>query len=461
MGGGDGAATLLGGDGGAIAVVDGATGRAITYGELRVRASDAGAVLAAQAGEGGLAFVFARNDVDTIAAIAGALEAGVPFALLDARLPAARAAALVERYAPRVLAGAVPAGVAIDPAAAARAVAPHPSLAALLTTSGATGSPKLVRLTRDAIVANARAIAAGLAIGPGEVAPTSLPVHYAYGLSIVTSHLAAGATLLVTDAGLTDEAFWRACREHGATSLAGVPYSYDMLRRIDLDRVAPPSLRTLTQAGGALAPALVDRFAAIARARGGGLYVMYGQTEATARIAIATPDDVAARPGSVGRAIAGGAIAIEADGAALPAGATGEVVFRGPSVMLGYATSRDDLARGDGQHGVLHTGDLGHLDAGGHLWITGRSKRIAKVFGLRLNLDELEVALRDRPDGPAAALAGKDDRLIVRVEGDDAAAAAVKAALVAITGLHPSGVIATAVPSLPRLASGKIDYSAL
>lgn len=423
---------MLGGDRAAIALLDAASGRAITYEALAARAARAGEALAAATPAGSIAFVLARNDVETIATIVGALEAGVPFALLDARLPDDKAAALVAHYA-----GDAP--------------PIHPSLALLLTTSGATGSPKLVRLTREAVVTNARAIAAGLSIGPGEVAPTSLPIHYAYGLSIVTSHLVAGATLLVTGAGLTDEEFWRACRDHGATSLAGVPYSYDMLRRIDLDRVAPASLRTLTQAGGAMAPALVERFATIARARGGGLYVMYGQTEATARIAIATPDDVAARPGSVGRAITGGALSIEA----------GEIVFRGPSVMLGYATSRADLARGDEQHGVLATGDLGHLDADGYLWITGRSRRIAKVFGLRLNLDELEVALRDRPDAPVVALAGKDDRLIARVEGDAAAVAAVKAALVAATGLHPSGVVATAVTALPRLASGKIDYSAL
>lgn len=440
---------LLGGDDGAVALIE--AGAAVTYGALRAEV----AAVARGLAPGALTFVFARNDRATVVALLAALEAGAPVALFDAKLDDARAAALVDAYRPDAIVGR-------ELAASGGGVAPHPALALLLTTSGATGSPKLVRLTRAAVEANAVAIARGLALGPGEVAPTSLPIHYAYGLSIVTSHLAAGATVVLTDEPLTGEGFWRACREHGATSLAGVPYSYEVLRRVELDRVAPASLRTLTQAGGRMAPAQIERFAAIARARGGGLFVMYGQTEATARIAIATPDELAARPGTVGRAIAGGALAIEVAGVAQPAGATGEIVFRGPSVMLGYASGRDDLARGDDAGGVLATGDLGHLDDDGYLYITGRSKRIAKVFGLRLNLDELEAALTARPEPPVVAAIGDGDRLTVLVEGaSPEVVAEVKRAALAFTGVHASGVTVTAVAALPRLASGKIDYSAL
>lgn len=415
---------MLGGADGAVALVAG-EGR-ITYGELR-------ALVAAARPTAPFAVLYARNDVASVVALYAALEAGVPIALFDARLDDAKRAVIAARYP-------------ID------GPAPHPSLALLLSTSGATGSPKLVRLTRAAVEANARAIAAALAIGPGEVGPTSLPLHYAYGLSIVTSHLAAGATVLLTDDAIISDDFWRACRAGGATSFAGVPYSYDVVRRLDLGQLAPASLRTFTQAGGRMAPAQIDRFAALARARGGGLYVMYGQTEATARIAIAGPDDLVTHPGSVGRAIAGGALAIE----------DGEVVFRGPSVMLGYASERADLARGDDLQGTLSTGDLGRLDDDGYLYLTGRSKRIAKVFGLRLNLDELEAALAARADAPLLAVVGDGDRLAIVAEAtDDAGLAALRAALVAETGLHPSGVSARAVEALPRLASGKIDYSSL
>lgn len=431
---------LLAGADDAVALIEARTGRTLTYRALRAAVADAAAAL-----RPGLAFVFARNDVDSVVALLGALAAGVPVALFDARLDELRAGALIERYQPETIVGRAA-------AAGGGGAAPHPELALLLTTSGATGSPKLVRLTRAALLANARAIALGLALTAGEVAPTSLPLHYAYGLSVVTSHLAAGATVLLTDDALTSDDFWAACRAHGATSLAGVPYSYQVLRRLDLDRVAPPSLRTLTQAGGKLATALVDRFAALARARHGGLYVMYGQTEATARMAIATPEDLVERPGTVGKPIAGGRVSIE----------DGEIVFHGPSVMMGYAHARADLARGDELHGVLRTGDLGHLDDDGYLYVTGRAKRIAKVYGLRLNLDELEAALGPRVEPLALAVIGDDERLTVLVEhGDDAALIEVKRVLLAHTGLHASGVVVITTAALPRLASGKIDYSAL
>jgi len=129
--------------------------------------------------------------------------------------------------------------------------------------------------------------------------------------------------------------------------------------------------------------------------------------------------------------------------------------------MLGYATTRADLARGDELGGVLATGDLGRLD-GELLYITGRTKRIAKVFGLRLNLDELEAALTQTAEAPALAAVGDGDKLTILVESDDPAVLAlVRRTLLAHTGVHPSGVAVTAVAALPRLASGKIDYSAL
>ena len=197
-----------------------------------------------------------------------------------------------------------------------------------------------------------------------------------------------------------------------------------MLRRLDLGKLAPPSLRTLTQAGGRLDPALVRHFHGVAAARGGRLFVMYGQTEATARISVLSPDELPAHAGSVGRALPGGALAIDPDG---------EVIYRGPNVMMGYAEDRADLARGDELGGVLRTGDLGRLDADGRLWITGRVKRIAKVFGLRVNLDELEAWLRGQPDAPVVAAIAGDDKLRVFVEGGAPdALAAIKRALAAI-----------------------------
>ena len=443
--------TLAAGAPDAIALVDATTGERVTYAALATRTASAGAALAARV-RGGVAFLFVGNDVASIVEVLGALDAGVPIALVDRGLDRAAAAALVARYQPEVSVGAP------ELAAGEGGAAPHPDLALLLSTSGSTGSHKLVRLSRAAVVTNARAIAAALALGPGAIAPTSLPLHYSYGLSVVTSHLAAGATVVVTADSVVSDGFWRACREHAVTSFAGVPYAYQLLRRLDLDRLAPSSLRWLTQAGGAMTPALVAHYHAIAAARGGGLHVMYGQTEACARIAILPPSELPARVGAVGRAIADTTIAIEHDGVAVAAGEIGEVIVRGPGVMLGYADTRDDLARGDDHRGVLATGDLGRLDADGVLWLTGRSRRFAKVFGVRVSLDEIEAlaaaALGAAPP-LAAVAAGERVKLVIEGAVD---AVALGRALADRTGLHVSGFAVVTVAALPRLATGKPDY---
>ncbi|MBK9037247.1 MAG: AMP-binding protein [Myxococcales bacterium] len=436
----------------AIALIDATTDRRISYAELDALVAVAAARLRADGG--GLVALFAGNDVASIVELLGAWAAGLPVLLLDRALDAELADAVLDRYRPEVVRGRAWVG-------RRGGVAPDPALALLLSTSGSTGSRKLVRLSAAAVEANARAIAAALALGPGAVAPTTLPIHYSFGLSVVTSHLAAGATVLVTGDGLVTDGFWAACRRHGATSLAGVPYSFELLRRLELATIAPPSLRWLTQAGGALAPAQVRRFHEIAGARGGGLYVMYGQTEACARIAILPPGELPARAGSVGRALDGGEVWIEVDGRPAAPGEVGEVWCRGPSVMLGYAEDRADLARGDDLGGALATGDLGYLDADGWLWITGRARRYAKVFGLRVSLDEIEaIATAAAPAGTVLAAVADGDRIKIVVEGP-ADLAAVRAAVSARTGIHPSGFALIAVAALPRLPSGKPDYRTL
>ncbi len=442
---------------GEVALIDAATGEGLTYRELGARVVAASARLRAAAGPAGIAVGFVGNDLASVLDYLGALAAGVPIVLLDRRLDDALAGPLLARYRPEVVLGRAYAGPA-------GGTAPHPDLAVLLSTSGSTGSPKLVRLSRAALEANARAIAQVLAIGPGEVAPTSLPLPYAYGLSVLNSHLIAGATVVLTEDGLLSDGFWRACRDHGVTSLAGVPHSYQLLRRLDLDRIAPRSLRTFTQAGGRMDPALIRQAHERAHARDGRLYVMYGQTEATARIAILPPGELPARAGAVGRAVPGGELRIVDDGREVGPGTRGEIVYRGPGVMMGYAEHRDDLARGDDLGGELATGDLGYLDDDGHLWITGRARRSAKVFGLRVNLDELEALLHvagSATDAPLAAIAG-DDRVAIFVESDDPALAPrLRQTASERTGINPAGFVVTTLSQLPRLPSGKVDYRAL
>jgi acyl-CoA synthetase (AMP-forming)/AMP-acid ligase II len=213
--------------------------------------------------------------------------------------------------------------------------------------------------------------------------------------------------------------------------------------------VRHPSLRTLTQAGGRLRTELVADFAQRMANVGGRLFVMYGQTEATARMTVLPPDRVADKLGSVGLPVPGGSLSIN----------DGEVVYTGPNTMMGYAETGADLSRGDDLGGVLRTGDLGHLDDEGFLFLTGRRKRIGKVFGVRVNLDDVERGLAAY--GAVAAVAG-DDRLYVFVEGADASATQViRKELAALLDTHVSGLEVRGVDTLPLLPTGKVDYRRL
>ena len=403
----------------------------------------------------GVVFLLMPTEIPAIARYLGALRARRPIALLDPDLDRGVLLDLVERFAPVAVLGiptAPPDGyltagdswVRETPAAEA-----HPDLALLLTTSGSTGNPKLVRLSHEAVRANAEGIADRLGITAADVTPTTLPLFYTFGLSVLSSHLLRGATVVLERSGILQRDFWTAVNEHGVTTIAAVPYQYEMLRRLRFDPARYPSLRTLTQAGGRLRTELVTDFAERMATVGGRLFVMYGQTEATARMAVLPPERLADKLGSVGLPLPGGSFSI----------VDGEVVYTGPNTMLGYAETAADLARGDDQGGVLFTGDLGRLDDEGFLFITGRLKRMGKVFGVRVNLDDVERELA--PHGAVAAVAG-DDKLHVFVEGADAATAQViRKELTAFLDTHFTGVEVRGVEALPLMPTGKIDYRAL
>lgn len=341
----------------------------------------------------------------------------------------------------------------------------HLDLALLLSTSGSTGSPKLVRLSHDNLTANADAIVDYLGIRPSDVAATTLPMHYCYGLSVVNSHLAAGATLLLTDLSVVDPCFWESARAHRVSSFAGVPYTFDLLDRVGFDRMELPSLRYVTQAGGRLAPERVRSYAALGRRRGWDLFVMYGQTEATARMAYLPPDLAAACPGSIGVPVPGGSFTLEPIPEApleTRAGevAVGELVYTGANVMLGYATGPADLARGRDVQ-ALRTGDVARRTADGLYEVIGRRNRFAKVFGLRIDLDQVERLFAG--EGHVVLCADGGDRLVLGV--DASARPADPEALIAAArqhvGLPRNAVRVVALTEVPRLPSGKPDYRSL
>ncbi len=361
----------------------------------------------------------------------------------------------------------------------------HPDLALLLTTSGSTGSPKLVRQSYQNIDSNAKAIAGYLELDETERPITVLPMNYTYGLSIINSHMRVGATVLLTKRTLFEPEFWTFFKEAGATSVSGVPYTYEMLKRLRFLQMDLPSLRTMTQAGGKLSEKLHREFAEYAQETDRKFIVMYGQTEATARMGYLPAEMALKKCGSMGIAIPGGKftlIDVENQEITEP-DIVGELVYEGSNVTLGYASCLEDLAKGDERGGILQTGDMAKRDADGYYYITGRKKRFLKMFGKRVNMDEIERLIRAQYDGIGAACTGEDDHLKVFVEcaekTDDPSenvqmekpaknaaecqefCAAAAAWLSGKTGIHLSGIEVLPIAEIPKNSAGKILYSAL
>lgn len=343
----------------------------------------------------------------------------------------------------------------------------HPDLAVLMTTSGSTGSPKLVRLSYRNIEANARAIVESLAITGQDRAITTLPFSYSYGLSILGSHMLAGASVILTEESLVNRGFWDLLRQKAATTFGGVPYHYTLLKQLHFERMNIDSLRYITQAGGRLGNELHSWFAQVCREKGVDFVVMYGQTEATARMAYLPAALSQTRIGSVGVAIPGGRFQIvdEHGRSVSAAHIEGELIYMGDNVSMGYAISRDDLRTGDIFAGKLETGDLACFDEEGYLYITGRKKRFLKLFGNRVSLDEVEQLLMRR--GFMAACSGEDDGLVAYVErkeegvSDSLTKDTVLALLASELGINSSAFSVILIEEIPRNSTGKILYSQL
>jgi acyl-CoA synthetase (AMP-forming)/AMP-acid ligase II len=435
-------------------------GAALSYAGLAAQADtfaeEAAANLPAGMGRP-LVLIETANAPEPVMAYLGALRAGWPVILVPDGATAADTR-ILDTYRPNLIVRRGEGGWDCE-AASRSPVAMHPDLAVMLSTSGTTGAPKLVRLSAQNLAANAESIALYLGIDSEERAIATLPFHYSYGLSVLHTHLLSGAALILTDRSVVDEHFWQAFTRNRATSLALVPFQFELLESCSFEMRRLPTLRTVTQAGGRLAEPLIRRFAALGRRDGWQLFVMYGQTEASPRMAYVPPDVLAENADAIGEAVPGGRFELlGADGRPVEEpGVPGELVYHGPNVMMGYATGPADLAKPAGPP-MLRTGDLAERKENGLYRIVGRMSRFVKLFGLRISLDEIEQKLR--AEGHAAYATGNDRRITVHLAGKGDRTH-VRERLIAAYGLTPGSIHVGRIESVPLLSSGKVDYRAL
>ncbi len=401
-----------------------------------------------------LVAIMCRNTVETLSTYVAAMAHGHVVLLVPGDDQGA-AAAIIDAYDPDVVSSD---GIGLVVRRQHSRHDLHPDLALLLSTSGSTGSPKLVRLSTENVLSNAAAIAQYLDLSEDDRAVTTLPLHYCYGLSVVNSHLHVGASVVATELSVVDPCLWNLFDATGATSFAGVPYTFDLLDGVDFAATQHPTLRQVTVAGGRLDRHSVVRYAQLGRDRGWELVPMYGQTEATARMAYVPADRVLSHPTALGRAIPGGSLRLDPVPETTEWGTdVGELVYQGPNVMMGYAHRAADLTRG-AEIDELRTGDLARLVAGDLYEWVGRRSRVAKLYGLRIDLDAVECALA------AVCLSGhcvaENDRLQVFVQRDRPCAAVLDA-VVGHCRLPAHAVDVIDVDEQPRTSTGKVDYAVL
>jgi len=336
----------------------------------------------------------------------------------------------------------------------------YDDLALLLTTSGSTGSPKLVRLSYKNIFSNTQAIISYLDLTNNERPITTLPMYYTYGLSIINTHLTVGATILLTQRTLIEKEFWNFFKSSEATSFGGVPFTYEMLKRLRFFTMNLPSLKTMTQAGGKLSFDLTKEFVEFSIKKNVKFFVMYGQTEATARMSYLDPKYSFSKCGSMGKAIPRGKFKlIDEEGNVISTSDTiGELVYKGDNVSLGYAECGEDLIKEDENKGILVTGDMARRDEDGFYYITGRKKRFIKIFGNRINLDEIEQLIKTIVI--ECACIGNDDKLIIYLISNEKEEQ-VKKLLFDKLLLHTASVEIKIIDSIQKNESGKVLYNSL
>ena len=337
----------------------------------------------------------------------------------------------------------------------------HEKLALLMTTSGSTGSPKLVRYKYGNLEANARNVAAVFGWTSGENCIMDLPVQYTMGLNVINSHFIVGATVLLIKNNLMSTEFWDFIKENHGSNFTGVPYSYEIMMKLKFTRMDLPDFKTLSEGGGKLTDDMFKTLAEYSENAGKRFCATFGTTETSARMAYLPPEMAREKIGSIGKAIPEGELfLLDVNGNEIEKPeAQGELGYRGPNVTMGYGICREDLLKGDEWSGEYHTGDIAKRDADGFYYIIGRKKRFLKLFGLRISLDQSERIIKEGFSCECACT-GNDEKMKIFIV-DGALKNKIPAYLAEKLNLNASAFEVSVIEELPKNESGKILYKNL
>ena len=336
----------------------------------------------------------------------------------------------------------------------------HEKLSMLLTTSGSTGSPKLVRHKYGNLEANAVNVARAFSWTVEENGICDLPMNYTMGLNVINSYLVTGASVLMVKANLMDPEFWKFIKEQEGTSFTGVPFSYEVMRRIGFDKMDLPRLHTLAEGGGKLTDKMFRWIATFCKNSGKRFCATFGTSETSARMAFLNPDLALEKIGSIGKPIPNGEMFLVDEIQNEDGSSTGELAYRGPNVTMGYALCKDDLLKDDEFCGEYHTGDIAKRDAEGYYYIIGRKGRFLKLFSLRVSLDETERILKTQFPNVDFVCTGDDKRMNIFVT-DTKIKGEVISFISEKTNIHNSAFKAFVIDEIPRNEYGKVRFAEL
>lgn len=337
-----------------------------------------------------------------------------------------------------------------------------PSL--LLTTSGSTGNPKVVKVSNENLISNTVSICDYLNIKSDSRHITTLPINYTYGLSCINTHLYSGAKIILNDYSILQSQFWKLFIKTLPTTFAGVPYTYEVLSRLDLKKLPFDSITVFTQAGGKLKNNLLKKYYEYCKNRNKEFIVMYGQTEATARMSYLPFKYLNTKLGSIGKAIPGGEFKlINTDRyKKVNEHIVGELIYKGDNVTPGYSDSYLNIEVDKNSSKILNTGDLAYIDKDDFIFISGRKKRFAKINGIRYSLEDIQ----EISDEIATTAVSSDDKLIyIYFESNNNQvkdiSSQIKKYIQSKIKISPASLKVVTINKIPRSESGKILYSEL